>query len=84
MDQANDAVFFLTFMPGVSGKNNIIGEAADLAANTDKLILGAISDPAAMPPPTAGRARPPMSTPKASPANCRHPRSGGLAGTTAA
>jgi hypothetical protein len=54
MDQANDAVFFLTFMPGVSGKNNIIGEAADLAANTNKLILGAISDPAAMPPPTAG------------------------------
>ncbi|HUO40150.1 MAG TPA: phospholipase D-like domain-containing protein [Mycobacterium sp.] len=54
MDRAHDAIFFLTFMPGVSGKNNIIGEAADLAANTDKLILGAISDPAAMPPPTAG------------------------------
>jgi phosphatidylserine/phosphatidylglycerophosphate/cardiolipin synthase-like enzyme len=54
MDQANDAVFFLTFMPGVSGNNNIIGEAADIAANTNKLVLGAISDPAAMPPPMAG------------------------------
>jgi phosphatidylserine/phosphatidylglycerophosphate/cardiolipin synthase-like enzyme len=54
MDQAKDAIFFLTFLPGVSGKNNIIGEAADLATNTDKLVLGAISDPSAMPPPSAG------------------------------
>ena len=49
MDNAKDAVLFLTFMPGVAGVNNIIGEAAAIAAGTDKLVLGAISAPAAMP-----------------------------------
>ena len=55
MDNARDAIFFLTFLPGVSGTNNIIGEAAALAAKPDgPLVLGAISDPSAMPPPSDG------------------------------
>jgi len=41
-------------MPGVSGRNNIIGKAADLASKKDgPLVLGAISDPAALPPPSS-------------------------------
>jgi phosphatidylserine/phosphatidylglycerophosphate/cardiolipin synthase-like enzyme len=55
MDNARDAIFFLTFLPGVSGRNNIIGEAAALAGKPDgPLVLGAISDPSAMPPPSDG------------------------------
>jgi hypothetical protein len=50
MDHAKQVIFFLTFMPGESGKQNIIGEAARLAAERpDLLVLGAISDPSAMP-----------------------------------
>jgi len=50
MDKAKQAILFLTFLPGVSGRNNIIGEAAALAEkNDDLLVLGAISDPSAMP-----------------------------------
>jgi hypothetical protein len=54
MDDARGAIFFLTFLPGLSGKNNIIGEAALLAQNKPKLlVMGAISDPKALPPPDA-------------------------------
>jgi phosphatidylserine/phosphatidylglycerophosphate/cardiolipin synthase-like enzyme len=50
MQEAREAILFLTFLPGLSGKNNIIGQAADLAtANKDLLVLGAISDPKALP-----------------------------------
>jgi PLD-like domain len=50
MDHARKAILFLTFMPGESGKQNIIGEAAKLAQDRpDLLVLGAISDPAALP-----------------------------------
>jgi phosphatidylserine/phosphatidylglycerophosphate/cardiolipin synthase-like enzyme len=58
MDHAQHAIFFLTFFPGQSGKQNIIGEAAKLASERpDLLVLGAISDPHAMPnfvPPAKG------------------------------
>jgi phosphatidylserine/phosphatidylglycerophosphate/cardiolipin synthase-like enzyme len=50
MDHAKQAILFLTFMPGESGKQNIIGKAAKLAKErTDLLVAGAISDPSAMP-----------------------------------
>jgi len=50
MDHAEKAIFFLTFMPGESGKQNIIGEAAKLAQDRPGLlVIGAISDPLAMP-----------------------------------
>jgi phosphatidylserine/phosphatidylglycerophosphate/cardiolipin synthase-like enzyme len=54
MDEARSAIFFLTFLPGLSGKNNIIGEAALLTEKKPKLlVMGAISDPKALPPPEA-------------------------------
>jgi phosphatidylserine/phosphatidylglycerophosphate/cardiolipin synthase-like enzyme len=50
MNHADKAIFFLTFLPGESGRQNIIGEAARLAEERpDLLVLGAISDPTAMP-----------------------------------
>jgi hypothetical protein len=50
MDHAKKAILFLTFMPGISGKQNIIGEAAKLAKERPNLLVaGAISDPQAMP-----------------------------------
>ena len=50
MDGAEKAIFFLTFLPGYSGRNNIIGEAAALAEKKPNLvILGAVSDPKALP-----------------------------------
>jgi phosphatidylserine/phosphatidylglycerophosphate/cardiolipin synthase-like enzyme len=50
MDGAKKAILFLTFLPGVSGRNNIIGEAALLAKQKqDLFVMGAISDPSAMP-----------------------------------
>lgn len=50
MDHAKQAILFLTFMPGESGKQNIIGEAAKLAKERPELLVaGAISDPSAMP-----------------------------------
>jgi phosphatidylserine/phosphatidylglycerophosphate/cardiolipin synthase-like enzyme len=50
MDHARQAILFLTFMPGESGKQNIIGEAAKLAKERPELLVaGAISDPSAMP-----------------------------------
>jgi phosphatidylserine/phosphatidylglycerophosphate/cardiolipin synthase-like enzyme len=52
MEHANDAILFLTFLPGLKGNQNIIGEAARLAAERPKLLVqGAISDPSALPPP---------------------------------
>jgi hypothetical protein len=56
MEHANDALLFLTFLPGVGGNQNIIGTAADLAKDRPELLVqGAISDPSALPPPaTAG------------------------------
>jgi phosphatidylserine/phosphatidylglycerophosphate/cardiolipin synthase-like enzyme len=51
MSHAKKAVFFLTFLPGELGKQNIIGEARDLAETRPELIvLGAASDPKALPP----------------------------------
>jgi phosphatidylserine/phosphatidylglycerophosphate/cardiolipin synthase-like enzyme len=62
MDHAKQAILFLTFMPGESGKQNIIGEAAKLAKDRpDLLVAGAISDPSAMPNyvrPTKGQSNP--------------------------
>jgi phosphatidylserine/phosphatidylglycerophosphate/cardiolipin synthase-like enzyme len=50
MDSAKQSILFLTFLPGLSGKNNIIGEAAALAQKQKKLfVMGAISDPKALP-----------------------------------
>jgi hypothetical protein len=50
MDHAKRAIFFLTFMPGESGNQNIIGEAAKLARDRDDLlVMGAVSDPKALP-----------------------------------
>jgi phosphatidylserine/phosphatidylglycerophosphate/cardiolipin synthase-like enzyme len=50
MNGAKEAILFLTFLPGESGKQNIIGEAATLAqAKPGLLVMGAISDPTAMP-----------------------------------
>jgi phosphatidylserine/phosphatidylglycerophosphate/cardiolipin synthase-like enzyme len=52
MEHANSAILFLTFLPGVRGEQNIIGEAATLAAQRSGLLVqGAISDPSALPPP---------------------------------
>ena len=54
MDKAKQAILFLTFLPGVSGKNNIIGEAAALAAKKNgPFVMGAVSDPSALPPPAS-------------------------------
>lgn len=56
MDGAHDAILFLTFLPGLSGKQNIIGEAAKLAKAKPKLLVqGAISDPSALPPDDPGQ-----------------------------
>jgi phosphatidylserine/phosphatidylglycerophosphate/cardiolipin synthase-like enzyme len=50
IDAAKQAVMFLTFLPGQSGRNNVIGEAALMAAQKKNLfVMGAISDPTAMP-----------------------------------
>ena len=63
MDAAENAIMFLVFMPGRSGVNNIIGEAAYIAdgesarfakkltsiSDKGRFVLGAISDPTAMP-----------------------------------
>ena len=52
MEHANDAILFLTFLPGIGGNQNIIGTAAELATDRPKLLVqGAISDPSALPPP---------------------------------
>jgi phosphatidylserine/phosphatidylglycerophosphate/cardiolipin synthase-like enzyme len=51
MDNAKSAILFLTFLPGYFGQNNIIGEAAALAEKRPELfVLGAVSDPKALPP----------------------------------
>jgi hypothetical protein len=67
MDAAKKAIMFLVFMPGRSGVNNVIGEAANIEggrndgesvrfakkltsiADKGRFVLGAISDPTAMP-----------------------------------
>lgn len=79
MDDAKSAIMFLVFMPGRSGVNNVVGEAATIAnsdrvgksdgeslrlarrlttiANKGRFVMGAISDPSAMPdykPPSDG------------------------------
>jgi hypothetical protein len=67
MDHAKQAILFLTFMPGESGKQNIIGEAAKLAKERPELLVaGAISDPSAMPNylrPVKGQAKPKVKVP---------------------
>jgi len=82
MDTAKNAIMFLVFMPGRSGVNNVIGEAATIAsaeragksdgeslrlakrltsiADKGRFVMGAISDPTAMPdykPPAKGAAK---------------------------
>jgi PLD-like domain len=76
MDAARNAIMFLVFMPGRSGVNNIIGEAAYIAdgesarfarkltsiSDKGRFVLGAISDPTAMPaykPPAKGAKKTP-------------------------
>jgi phosphatidylserine/phosphatidylglycerophosphate/cardiolipin synthase-like enzyme len=55
MEHANDAILFLTYLPGIGGNQNIIGQAATLAAQRPQLLVqGAISDPSALPPAGAG------------------------------
>ena len=50
MEHANHAILFLAFLPGYNGVQNIIGEAAKLAAERqDLLVQGAVSDPKALP-----------------------------------
>jgi len=71
MDAAKKAIMFLVFMPGRSGVNNVIGQAATIAgaenlgksdgeslrlakrlneiADKGRFVMGAISDPTAMP-----------------------------------
>jgi phosphatidylserine/phosphatidylglycerophosphate/cardiolipin synthase-like enzyme len=54
MEHAKEAILFLTFLPGIAGNQNIIGTAATLAAQRPELLVqGAISDPSALPPPSA-------------------------------
>jgi len=51
MKDAKDAILFLTFLPGIQGQQNIIGQAAALATlRPNLLVQGAISDPSALPP----------------------------------
>ena len=51
MEHASHAILFLAFLPGYNGVQNIIGEAAKLAADRpDLLVQGAVSDPKALPP----------------------------------
>jgi len=55
MEHAQDALLFLTFLPGMGGNQNIIGTAAQLAAERPGLLVqGAISDPKALPPAAGG------------------------------
>jgi hypothetical protein len=55
MDAARKAIMFLTFLPSRSGVNSVVGEAAQLAEKAGALadkglfVMGAISDPSAMP-----------------------------------
>ncbi len=49
MENAKDAIFFLTFMPSVAGDQSIIAESIDAATKKDLLVLGAISDGRALP-----------------------------------
>ena len=56
MNNAREAVFFATFLLGESGKNNIIGTAVDLTQKPGgPLVLGAVSDPRALPKPSDGQ-----------------------------
>ena len=55
MEHAQQALLFLTFLPGVGGNQNIIGVAAKLANDQPNLLVqGAISDPSALPAAAAG------------------------------
>jgi phosphatidylserine/phosphatidylglycerophosphate/cardiolipin synthase-like enzyme len=87
MDDAKAAIMFLVFMPGRAGVNNIVGQAADIAADIagggndgesarlarkltsiaadGRFVLGAISDPTALPPPDG---KPPAKAAKKAPA----------------
>jgi len=63
MDGAKDAILFLTFLPGIAGQQNIIGEAARLAkAKPGLLVQGAASDPSALPPEEGGDGTPEPTT----------------------
>jgi len=85
MNAAKKAIMFLVFLPGRSGVNNVIGEAATIAnaervgksdgeslrlakrltslADKGRFVMGAISDPSAMPdykPPAKGKTKKPQ------------------------
>lgn len=63
MGEAKDAILFLTFLPGIAGQQNIIGEAARLAAaKPDLLVQGVASDPSALPPEEGGDGKPEPTT----------------------
>ncbi|WP_448192064.1 phospholipase D-like domain-containing protein [Azospirillum sp. sgz301742] len=48
--RARKAIFFLAFYPGQSGKDCIVGEALDIGLkDSELLVIGAVSDPKAMP-----------------------------------
>jgi phosphatidylserine/phosphatidylglycerophosphate/cardiolipin synthase-like enzyme len=49
MNNAKDAIFFLTFMPSVAGDKSVIAQSLDVALNKNLLVLGAISDGRALP-----------------------------------
>jgi phosphatidylserine/phosphatidylglycerophosphate/cardiolipin synthase-like enzyme len=49
MNNAKEAIFFLTFMPSVAGDNSVIMQSLDAALKKDLLVLGAISDGRALP-----------------------------------
>ncbi len=50
MANAKQAIFFLAFLPSVEGANSIISAAIEAGqANPDLFVIGAISDPMAMP-----------------------------------
>ena len=85
MNNAREAVFFATFLPGESGKNNIIGTAVDLAQKPGgPLVLGAVSDPRALPSPPTGKIPAPSPIRTERPTSCHPRRSGGRPGNKAA
>jgi phosphatidylserine/phosphatidylglycerophosphate/cardiolipin synthase-like enzyme len=49
MEEAEKAIFFLTFMPSMAGDNSVIMQSLDVALKKDLLVLGAISDGRALP-----------------------------------
>jgi hypothetical protein len=86
MNNALEAVFFATFLPGESGKNNIIGTAVDLTQKPGgPLVLGAVSNPRALPKSSDGQDPGDTFTDSHGRTHsCRLRRSGGRPGSKAA